>query len=220
MKNLFILIIVIFFSLSVSAEGIGSGYGDKLRSFIGADKKKSTGNEVCLDDGTGVLKKVNRPAWEIGFRANLLDVPNGGDAQVRTENYDIILYHNLGTSNAMYLYASYGNRSITKNHFEGQEFEDDWNNQQIFGGMGIYLSPIITIYAGAGKILAVDEAGNESDIDTAIERGIAVDIPIFGNKLRLGYRAVDAPQKGDVNIEQSTGDAGFTALSINFIVGL
>jgi len=220
MKNLFVVIIVMCLSFSVNSQGIGSGYGDKVQNFLGNGKKDPTGNEVCLDDGTGVFKKINRPTWEIGFRVNILDVPNGGDPQVRTDNLDIILYHNLGTSNAMFLYASYGNRSITKNHFKGQEFDDDWSNQQLFGGIGIYLSPNISIFGGAGKILATDSVGNEASIDTAIERGLGIDIPMFGNKLRLEYRAISAKQKGDIDIEESTGDAGFTALSINFIVGL
>lgn len=216
-KILFLSLLISLVSFNSFAQ-MGSAYNSVRVKF--SEMTGSTGNEVCLDDGTGVLKKVNRPTWELGFRSNFLDIPNGADVQFQLTNYDLVLYHNLGTSNSMYAYASYGERSITKTHYEGQEFEDEWKNKQLFGGFGIYLTPSITAFAGIGKIIAEDKEGNEAEIGMAIERGIAVDMPMFGNKLRLEYRAISAGQKGDVEIEKSTGDAGFSALSLTFVVGL
>lgn len=215
-KILFFSLLISLFAFNAFAQ-MGSAYNSVKKKLN--EMTRLEGGEVCLDDGTGVMRKTSRRIWELGFRGNLLDTPNGGAPAFRTENLDLTIYHNL--SNFFHVYATYGNRTVEKNGFRGQEFANKWQNRHFYGGFGIYLNPMISIYGGFGKIWAQDTDGNEPNIRTAIEKGLAFDLPIWGNKLRLEYRIVDAPMADeDIPIEQSTGDAGFSALSISFVVGL
>ncbi len=93
MKKLFLILIISLVSLSVQAEGL-SGYHklkEKTKNFLSPTESKPMNlGEVCLDDGTGTLRKTQRPAYDIAFRINLLDTPNGGTMQFKgTENIDL-----------------------------------------------------------------------------------------------------------------------------------
>jgi len=215
-KILFLSLLISMFSFNVFA-GMGDSYNNLTEKL--SEMSSPKGGEVCLDDGTGVVRKTNRRTWELGFRENLFDTPNGGSPAFRTENLDLTVYHNM--SNFFHAYITYGHRTVEKNSYEGQEFADEWQNRHFYGGFGIYLKPNISIYGGVGKIWAQDTDGNEPEIRTAVEKGLAFDLPIWGNKLRLEYRIVDAPMSGEnISIEESTADAGFSALSISFVVGI
>ncbi len=220
MKKLFLFLSLFLLSTPVFAAGFSDIYGNIMNKADEATgPQKKSGGGVCLDDGTGVLRQFDRPSWAVGLRGNLLDTPNGGASQFRTDNLDILLYHNL--SNNLFVYTSYGTRSIEKNDYEGQVYDSKWVNQQLFGGVGIYITPALSVFGGIGQIWAEDGQGESVSIDTPYERGIGYDFHAFGNTVRVEYRSVTAPQSGEsVPIEESTGDAGFSALSVSFVVAL
>lgn len=215
-KILFLSLLISLVSFSAFAQ-MGSAYNSVKEAI--SDMTGPTDGEVCLPDSSGTIRKGNRHTWEISLRGNLLDTPNGGEATFETRNLDIVVYHN--TSNFLYFYGAYGNRFVEKNHYEGQEYEDSWEIQNVYGGIGIYITPSFTVSAGLGQIWAKDNDGKEVDIRTALERTIAYDLPFSGNKLRISFRSVDAPQDGDdLSIEESTADMGFSTLAIEFVVSL
>lgn len=220
MKKILILFLLISLvsASNVFAQSLGEVYGNVKAKITGV--AEPSGGEICLEDENGIVRKINRKSWEAAIRLNLVDSPNGGDRQMKTENLDFTVYHNL--SNTMFAYATYGNRTIDKNHYEGQVYSDTWKDTHIFAGFGLYLSPHLSVWYGAGRVWAEDEDGEEPQIQTAIDAGIGYDIPLFGNNLKLAYRVLEAKldSGSDTPIEEATGDQSYTALTISYRVGL
>ena len=223
MKKLVLLLLVLI-PFSIHAQSL-SGYHtvkEKTKSFFKSTPSETAlQGEVCLDDGTGTLRKTNRSPYEIAFRLNLLDTPNGGTMQFKgTENMDLVVRHNL--SNTFYAQAAYGNRNIEKTDWEGDSavYDSKWETRQLFGGFGVYVTPKLSVTGSVGRIWAQDSEGTEASLGMAVEYSLAWDLPLYGNTLRLEYRAVNAPQDEGATIEESTADGGYSALSISFVISL
>ena len=122
MKKILTSLAFLAFSIPAYSQGIGEVYQTVKSQAV--DVFQGEKEPVTSDTA---YKDVKRPTWEIAARLNVIDTPNGGKSQFRTENIDVVVQHNL--SSTLFAYGWYGNRSVTKNEFEGQAFKADWTNR-------------------------------------------------------------------------------------------
>lgn len=160
---------------------------------------------------------IERPPWELDFRMNVLDTPSNGGYQFHIDNLDIRLTHNL--SNTLYAYAWVGNRSVEKINYEDAAYDKEWKSQMVFGGFGIYLTPVIKVFGGAGWIFLENDDG-EPELELPVERGIGYDIPWGGNKFVIEYRFIDAKLKDKPHVSEAPADGSFSSVSIAYTVQL
>jgi hypothetical protein len=216
-KFSFVLAFLLILTIPAFAGGLGDAYktvkNEVSETFATKPDKK------CSVHADTPWSEVNRNKWEIEIRMDALDFPSGGPPSFRTENLNFVVIHNL--SNQLYAYGLYGNRAATKTNYEGSAYEPEWDNRMVMGGFGFYVFPNIKIFAGAGKIWAVNENGDEPQLETAIERGIALDIPLMDYKIEFSYRFVEAQISDDnIPVSELTGDGTFSALSIGLVIPL
>ncbi len=180
-------------------------------------KSESIVAQNCPVHADTPLADVTRSPWEVELRNNLMDIPNNGRVQGRTENFDIQIMHNL--SRVLGVYAWYGTRNTKKNDIPGSKYTADFSSQALIGGVFFYLQPTIKVFGGAGKIWLENENG-DPDLETAIEKGIAFDFPVWGTyKITITYKIVEAQLKDPV-IEEVSGDGGYSVGAIGLSIPL
>ncbi len=218
MKKIILFLITLCFSISAYAQ-LSDAYSTietKVTKLI----KTEDVEENCPVYSDTPMSSIKRPNFEIDFRLGVLDSPSGGSFAFRTDNYDLILRHNL--SSTLWAYASYGIRNFEKPEYDWSLYNAKWESRMLFGGIGIYVTPTISFHAGGGRIWLTNENGEEPELGFAIERGISIDNAFGNNKVILSYRIVDATlsTEDDIKAEEVQGDGSFSVLSVSFSVPL
>lgn len=213
MKKLILLSILILFSFSVSAQ-----FSDAYKTVKETVTTTGESAKACPVYAYTPRGAIVRAPWEVELRNNLMDIPSNGRVQGHTENFDVQVIHNL--SSAFGVYVWYGTRKTTKNDIEGSLYDKDWESQTLMAGAFLYLTPVIRIFGGAGNIWLSNDNG-DPDLDVAIEKGIAFDIPLGDYKLTITYKSVEAQLKDtDAGIAEITGDGSYQVGSIGLTIPL
>jgi len=215
MKKLVILVVFLMLSVSAYAD-FGSGY-TKMKETVFSVAEPALKNN-CPVTASTPFAEVNRADLDIEFRLNVLDSPSGGYYNFYTENFDVQITYNL--TSGFFVYGWYGNRNTEKPSYEGSAYDPGWESRMVMGGAGIYLTPVLKIYGGAGKIWLENDNGDEPGLDTAIERGISLDVPWEGGKkIVVSYRFIDARLGDeDPDIVDSQGNGSFSSVSLSFSI--
>ena len=162
--------------------------------------------------------KILRSPWELEPQWNVIDIPANGRVQGRTENFGVQLNHNLSASFGVY--ARYGIRSTEKNTVDGAAYEEEWETQEALGGVHLYITPVIKIFGGAGKIWAKNEEG-EPELETAFERGLSFDVPLSDYKLVITYKIMEAQlAEEDPDVSEIVADGSYQSIGISLSIPL
>lgn len=216
MKKAYLFLILLFFAFPAFAQ-LSDAYSTVETKVT---KLVNPGKDTCPVYADTPMSKVNRPSFEVDFRIGLLDSPQGGSFAFRTDNFDLVLRHNL--SSTLFAYGWYGTRNYEKPDYEWAGYGEKWTSRMVFGGIGVYLTPVISIYAAGGKVWLENENGDSPDLSMAIERGVSLDTPIGNNKVVISYRIVEAPlsTEDEIDADEVMGDGSFSVLSVSFSVPL
>ena len=225
MSFICLLLFVTFFTMASKANAqIADTWTTRVTTFkdaaLGVDNKPpSTSVNGCPVYANTPMAEVERYPWEVSFRLNALDFPSGADAQVHLQNFDVVVIHNF--SKQLFAYLWMGTRNIEKTDYEGSAYAAKWETQSVFAGVGLYVTPIIKVFAGGGKVWAKDDNDEEPDLETGLERGFAMDIPALGNKIEISYRWIDAKLKdaSDKDVSEMTGGQNYNVFAISYTVG-
>lgn len=222
MKKLFMILIIMIFSTSVY-----SGPIDDMFDF-GSEKTGDIVSKVtperCPITNDTPLNKIDRPIYEMGAVLNVFDFPNGGDAQMRVENWNLSLIINLGPT--FHAYSWMGSRSTTKNKYTYQNekyaYDEDWSSTMIFAGFGLYLVPQFRIFAGVGNVTMENTKGDVPSLSTGMEIGVGWSENFYGNRIEIVYKTVIAPVSGNnIPAEQAiaTGSHNSMSIGLHFPLG-
>ncbi len=191
MKKLLLLSIILI--SSVAYADFGSSYKTAKDTVTGVFSKDSNN---CPVHAETPFKNIKRADLDISVVFNILDNPGDGRYDVYAlENYHIQMSMNL--SNSFYVYSWAGQRKSQKTDTEDAIYEPEWNSRMLFGGVGIYLTPVFKIYGGGGKIWLKNDNDEEPPLDNAIEYGVEYDIAWGENKVVLSWKVVEAPLKDE-----------------------
>ena len=213
MKKYVIALVLILFSLNSYAQ-LSKAYQaveEKVTTFV--DGKK----DVCPVYADTPMSKVIRQPWEIEVGFNLGILPSNGPPQFRSDSLSLELVHNM--SNAFGVYLRYDTIKYEKYDYENSTYAPEWDNYSITGGAHLYLTPVLRVFGGFGKIMAKDEEGKEPDLGSAVEKGIKYDIPLGDYKIVLVYKIVEASLNSeDPEIEEATGEQNYSIIGVTLSI--
>ena len=162
--------------------------------------------------------EIMRSPWELEPQWNLIDIPSNGRVQGRTENFGIQINHNLSASFGVYV--RYGIRTTEKNAVEGAAYNEEWKTQEALAGVHLYLTPVIKVFAGAGKIWLDNDEGSP-ELEAAFERGIAFDIPISDYKLVIAYKVMEAMlAESNPDVSEIVADGSYQSIGVSLSIPL
>lgn len=162
--------------------------------------------------------EVTRSPWELEPQWNIIDIPSNGRIQGRTENFGVQVVHNLSASFGVYV--RYGIRNTEKVNVEGSKYEKEWETQEALGGAFLYLTPVIKVFGGAGKIW-LSNSGGDPELEAAFERGIAFDVPVSDYKLVITYKVMEAMlAKSNPDVSEITADGSYQSIGISLSIPL
>ena len=215
MKKLILVLLAVFLPFALSAQGLSGAYKRaKDVVFVGDEP------DACPVYASTPYGEVVREAWEIELGLSLIAFPSNGPPQFMSDGISMTLIHNISASFGAY--ASYNSMTLNKYEYENSEYDDEWKVQAAHGGFHLYVSPIIRVYAGAGKVWMKDKQGNEPDLDMSVEKGISIDVPLGGYKAVIGYKAVEArlTDAEDSDVSEAYAEGSYSVVYVTLSIPL
>ena len=216
---LILIVLCICSSFNIYAQSLSDAWDsgkDKVGDLLDND---SRGKRCPIYKDTP-LSEVDRPMFEMGARWNIGDFPSGGSPQARFENVDVIFLGNLGPT--FHWYTWIGTRTTEKKKYyyqdESDEYDRTWQSKMVFAGFGLYLHPIVRVFAGLGRISLSNTERTAPELSIADEFGIAFSIPFYNNRIELMYKSVDAAVSGEeIAVEDAPADGSYNSFSVSVI---
>ncbi|MCK5606248.1 hypothetical protein KAR91_30390 [Candidatus Pacearchaeota archaeon] len=214
MKKTILVAILLLFSFPAFADFGYKATKEKVFGVVSQEK-------LCPTYPNTPFSDIKRADLDIEMRFNVLDSPTGGDYKFNlSENIDLNVVYNV--TSGWYGYMWYGERNAVKEEYPDSDYEPEWSSRMLVAGIGIYLTPVLKVFIGGGRIWLENENGEEPILETAVERGIALDIPLGTSspgKFVLAFRIIDSKldiEDEDKTITQSQGSGSFNSVSIGF----
>lgn len=216
--HLLLCVFLTFLTVRLFAGGLTSAY-QTTKTTVTEYLPESVKPKTCPVYADTPFQDIERADLDMIFVFDLVDNPGDGTYAVHMgDNYH--LQANMNLTNGFYVYSRLGQRSYEKADVIDSIYEPKWNSRMLFGGIGIYLTPVVNIFGGVGKIWLVNENDEEPPLSMGLEYGVSYDIAWGANKIVLSWRAVEATlDKSDKpTAAELQGDGSFASGGIGLSV--
>jgi hypothetical protein len=172
------------------AGGLTSAY-QTTKTTVTEYLPESVKPKTCPVYADTPFQDIERADLDVIFVFDVVDNPGDGRYAIHLgDNYHLQANYNL--TNGFYAYTRFGQRSYEKVDVVDSVYDPKWTSRMLFGGIGIYLTPVVNIFGAVGKIWLVNENEEEPPLTAAIEYGVNYDIAWGANKVVLSWRIVEA----------------------------